>query len=373
MTATASSAIAAIAVEGPQAATILDPCITTLSGRPLGYDKPVARFARWRFHDGELADEHIVVLVRTPNHIEVHCHGGIAITERILRQLQSCGAVIHQSPFTQPIETAALEDAIRQAAQRALMRASTPKSAIVLLEQYDGALARDLGVLRALCDAKRVQEARAFCDQLLQRAKFGMRLLEPWRLTLAGPPNAGKSSLMNALCGADRVLVHHQPGTTRDAVDTDLVIGGWPLVLTDTAGVRNATDPIEQQGVETAIARWHNADIGLLVVDALVGWTDEHARLVNSPPVLLVVINKCDLVQNSSAVVTLTESINNRVSREPNFAGIVTASARQESGVTNIIHAIGLHLDSLRPPSSSGIPFTLEQVKWLESFKKTLG
>ncbi len=88
---------------------------------------------------------------------------------------------------------------------------------------------------------------------------------------------------MNALTGSTRVLVHHEPGTTRDAVETSLVMGGWPLILTDTAGIRQSQETIEQHGVQTAWHRWQNADVGLLVVDATVGWTEQHNQLLAGP------------------------------------------------------------------------------------------
>ncbi len=118
---------------------------------------------------------------------------------------------------------------------------------------------------------------------------------------------------MNALTGASRVLVHHEPGTTRDAVETNLVIGDWPLVLTDTAGIRDSEEVVERLGIETAWQRWRNADLGLLMVDTTVGWTAQHDQLLSGPEVIMVVLNKVDAVATTDDVERQRNSIRNKL------------------------------------------------------------
>ena len=109
---------------------------------------------------------------------------------------------------------------------------------------------------------------------LLARADLGRHLVRPWSVVLAGPVNVGKSSLINALAGYGRSIVHHAPGTTRDAVTAATAIDGWPVELCDTAGLRPAATPVERAGIERAQERLAQADLAVLVFDrerALVG------------------------------------------------------------------------------------------------------
>lgn len=384
LTAPASSAIATIAIQGPQAATLVSNALVGPSGQAVSCDQPGARFARWRFTDSHLADEHVVVLVRDSQSIEIHCHGGMAITELIIEQLHIAGGEVNgdrleglkdnsQSNDDQAppeLESAVSDTAIESSAHHALLRSTTLKTSIVLLEQLQGALVRDFNTLRDLEAGQRYLEALQLCDLLLERARFGTKLLDPWRLTLAGPPNVGKSSLMNALCGAARVLVHHEPGTTRDAIETDLVIGGWPLKLTDTAGIRETNEAVEQQGVQTAWQRWQQADVGLLVVDATEGWTQQHSALTTGPATLMVVINKVDAITEPDRIPKLIATVESDHQRTCH--AIVTASAKSDNGVTRVVEALSDYLNSIQPPSKSGVPFTSEQVAWLETIRERL-
>lgn len=394
LTAASSSAIATIAVAGPDAACILSSALIGASGQALSLMQPRAQFARWRFTDRHLADEHVVVLVRDSRSIEIHCHGGMAITELIIEQLLVAGAEVIGDKFdpakfdpakvdqimdngesnegqtTSQLESAVSDGAIESSAHQALLRSTTLKTSIVLLEQLQGALVREFNMLRELEAGKRYQEALELCALLLERAQFGTKLLAPWRLTLAGPPNVGKSSLMNALCGAVRVLVHHEPGTTRDAIETDLVIGGWPLKLTDTAGIRETHEAIEQQGVQTAWQRWQRADVGLLVVDATEGWTQQHSLLTAGPTTLIVVLNKMDAVTEPACLPKLIATFESECLR-PCHA-IVTASAMQANGVASVVEKVSDYLNSIQPAPKSGIPFTSDQVAWLQAVRQRL-
>lgn len=394
LTAASSSAIATIAVAGPNAACILSGALVGASGQALSFIQTRAQFARWRFTDRHLADEHVVVVVRNSRSIEIHCHGGMAITELIIEQLLVAGAEVtgdkvapvefdpvtidqimdnsesSAGQATSQLESAVSDGALESSAHQALLRSTTLKTSIVLLEQLQGALVREFNLLRDLEAGKRYQEALELCDLLLERARFGTKLLDPWRLTLAGPPNVGKSSLMNALCGAVRVLVHHEPGTTRDAIETDLVIGGWPLKLTDTAGIRETQEAIEQQGVQTAWQRWQRADVGLLVVDATEGWTQQHSSLTAGPNTLIVVLNKMDAVTEPACLPKLIATIESECLR-PCHA-IVSASAMQANGVAGVVEKVSDYLNSIQPAPKSGVPFTSDQVAWLQAIRQRL-
>ena len=95
-------------------------------------------------------------------------------------------------------------------------------------------------------------------------APLGLHLARPWQVVVAGPPNVGKSSLINALAGYPRAIVHWAPGTTRDAVTVETVLDGWPVELCDTAGLRTAGDAVERAGIELARRKMAQAEPGPL-------------------------------------------------------------------------------------------------------------
>ncbi|XP_019360052.1 PREDICTED: tRNA modification GTPase GTPBP3, mitochondrial, partial [Gavialis gangeticus] len=159
----------------------------------------------------------------------------------------------------------------------------------------------------------RVDAAVAQLDQELRRhlqdGRRGERLRGGVHVVIAGPPNAGKSSLLNLLCQRPAAIVSPVPGTTRDVVETALNVGGYPVVLSDTAGLRDAWDPVEQEGVSRARDRLQQADLVLAVLDAA-ELAPQPGRLAGAlqavlPPNLpprpcLLVLNKTDLLAEQS-------------------------------------------------------------------------
>lgn len=199
-----------------------------------------------------------VVVVRTGDtEWEVHCHGGEAAVARIVRECD------------EQEEACSLS-----AIDELLLQTRTTRTARLVLAQSNGVL-RD-----ALMAITRTETADAFREQmsrLLEWEQFARHLVEPWQVVIAGPPNVGKSSLLNAIAGYERAIVFDQPGTTRDAVQTELFLDGWPFSFVDTAGIRQQTnDPIEALGISSARDLLAKADVVLLAVDRTVGWTSDH-------------------------------------------------------------------------------------------------
>jgi tRNA modification GTPase len=145
---------------------------------------------------------------------------------------------------------------------------------------------------------RRLEALLAHVDHVVGAARQGQLLREGMTLVIAGRPNAGKSSLLNALAGREAAIVTHIPGTTRDILREHLHLDGMPLHVIDTAGLRESEDPIEREGIRRAWAEIEGADRLLLVIDDAVGMTPEDAAILARLPAALprtVVLNKCDL------------------------------------------------------------------------------
>jgi tRNA modification GTPase len=132
------------------------------------------------------------------------------------------------------------------------------------------------------------QSAIARIDRALASAVAAERLRSGFVVVIAGPPNVGKSTLMNAIAGRDVAITSPFAGTTRDSIEVDLDLGGYPVTLIDTAGIRETEDPVEQEGVRRALQRAENADLTL--------WLDDGAHAGNAQPnaLALLVRTKCD-------------------------------------------------------------------------------
>jgi tRNA modification GTPase len=232
---------------------------------------------RW---EGEPLDE-VLLTCAGEERYELGCHSGPALLERVLASLEAAGA--RRSTPTPPPGL----DALQAEAWEALPRACTELGARVLLTQLDGALSRAV---------TRLATAPEGLEALLATALGGRALLEPPRLALVGLPNAGKSSLMNALLDRQRVLVDAQAGTTRDAVAELAEVEGIPVELVDTAGQRATDDALEAAGVARARRTAREAAARLVVLDGA-GLSEEalaQARAVPEPR--LVALNKRDLL-----------------------------------------------------------------------------
>ena len=246
-------AIAVVEVVGPGAAAAVGQSFAPAAGGDF-VSSPVDRIRFGRWASGEE-----VVAVRTDaDRVEVHCHGGFAASAAVLRDLVVAGAIAAEA------EVVSLEDDAR----RLLAEAGAGRVAAVLLDQVNGALSARIGEAADAAAAGRLDEARSIVDSMVAWRALGPRLTRPWRVVLTGPPNVGKSRLANALVGYERAIVYDRPGTTRDVVTASTAVGGWPIVLADTAGVRETDDPLEAAGVVRAREALARADIVVVVREA---------------------------------------------------------------------------------------------------------
>ena len=352
-------AVATIGIEGPQALGFLTQRFELTGNRTLKNtsDQDVPVYGKFRFDDSdESTNEEAVVWVRSETSVELHCHGGPLVVERILESLARLGAEIVGADVWRLKRES---DPIRRAALSSLPSARTSRTASLLLRQGDGILRQAIEHLCELLKTGQLDEAEASVERLLHNARIGRHLTHPFDVVLAGPPNVGKSSLINALVGYERAIVHDQPGTTRDAVSAETALEGWPVMLSDTAGLRDADDEIEGMGVEIALRRLAEADLKILVLDA--SDADSQQMLSAFPTMLredaLIVENKIDLAED--------------VLECPDNAVLRTSAATGE-GLSELVKRILERLVPDPPGKDDPLPFTATQTKRIQDVRTAL-
>ncbi len=335
---------------GPPTDTIVAPCTAVTGGalaviRLSGHDA-VCIFKRLVAHGGRKTatlrdwsatrtvltepetginlDDVVVTLFRAPRSytgedvVEISCHSGRATVERLVGALLSAGArAAEPGEFTYrayrngKMDLAAAESVGDQIA------ALTGEAARAATDLRLGALRGTLADVRAALvsalvqveaavsfpdeapdlDAQAVEghvrDAAAILERLVASARSGALLRQGARVVLAGPPNAGKSSLFNALAGCARAIVSPHPGTTRDLIESTIDLDGYPLTLVDTAGIRDTEVEVERTGVELAMAAAASADLVVRLHDAAHSAADDGDVPVTTS--VLHVISRCDL------------------------------------------------------------------------------
>jgi tRNA modification GTPase len=344
LTPSGRGAVATVSVRGPQAVEFVQQCFTAASGKRLA-DLPLRRivFGRWQATAGP--GEELVVSRLTDDSIEVHCHGGTAAVEAVVSSLESCGA-LRQSPHVWLDQTE--PDLIAAEARAALAEAKTERTALILLDQYHGALRREIRTIIECMDRGDHSLGTQKLNRLCQLSSVGQHLTTPWRVAIAGPPNVGKSSLMNALLGYSRSIVFDQPGTTRDVIRAETAFDGWPVELIDTAGLRETSDAIESVGVKRAEQVMVNADLCLRVSDSpqLAGRRAETNE--GYPVTELVVLNKIDLLPGPGSLLLWPGP---------------KVSATTGQGLPELIQAVVQSLAPIAPAPGDAVPFTSAQRK----------
>jgi len=298
--------ISLIELSGPDSAAILDRLFQNPRGVRVAQMEPgrllYGRLAR----DGAPLDEVLLECVRIGRRggFVINCHGGALASQRTMAALLAEGArPARAKEFLAQQRRIGLLDRIQEEAAERIPRALTLRAAQVLIEQHEGALAavRDELLPRAGPGADPAPTDWPWTEERLRRllatAAFGRGMVRPPRLVIAGRPNVGKSTLANALLRFDRMLVHPEPGTTRDTIEEALALRGLPFTLVDTAGLREAQSEIEREGVHRGAQALRRADVALLVFDASVPLREEDRRILarRGARTRLPVLNKSDL------------------------------------------------------------------------------
>ncbi|ANV90195.1 tRNA uridine-5-carboxymethylaminomethyl(34) synthesis GTPase MnmE [Picosynechococcus sp. PCC 8807] len=312
-----------------------------------------------------IVDEALLLLMLAPRSftaedvVEFHCHGGIIPVQQVLQLCLGAGArLATPGEFTLRAFLNGRIDLTQAESVAELVGAKSPQSAQVALAGIQGKLAQPIQQLRGQClDILAEVEARIdFEDdlppldepqiqrdltqvlekvaQILQTSDRGELLRTGLKVAIVGRPNVGKSSLLNAWSRSDRAIVTDLPGTTRDVVESQLVVQGIPVQVLDTAGIRDTEDAVEKIGVARSLAASQQADLILFTIDAAVGWTaaDQEifqrivATKANQP--LILILNKIDIGQPEAIEIP------------PQVQGVVKTAAAQHEGVDELETAI---------------------------------
>lgn len=351
-------AVATVLVAGPHATILVDALFHSANGRSLA-NRPLDRILFGRWQDAKSGEE-IVACRRAVDQVELHCHGGSAASTAIIAALVERGC--RQQSWQERIESTTNDPTIAEATTL-LARASTLRTAAILLDQQAGALGEAVADIARLVQAGELAAAVPAVDNLLRFAPLGLHLAEPWRVVLAGRPNAGKSSLINALVGYERAIVHATPGTTRDVVTAAAAIDGWPIELADTAGLRSGAQPLEAAGIELARQRLGSADLIVLVLDASVERTRDDEALLADWPAALVVLNKSDLLAGTSE---------KAVQGSPALADWLAVSALRGDGMEVFQQALAARLVHVVPPLGQAVPFLPSHCEALQAAHRAL-
>lgn len=324
--------IAIIRICGKNALSLAD---SIFSGPVLNYASHTAHLGKIFDKDGSTLDEVLLLVMKGPRSftgddtVEIHCHGGSLITRKILERVLEAGAkMASPGEFSLRAFLNGKMDLAKAEAIQQLISAKNEIACHFAKTHLEGALSKKITQMqKELLDVAAILEAAVdFPEESLEFASKeeilcllghildamqklshtfyeGKMIHEGLGLCLVGPPNAGKSSLMNALLGKERAIVTEIAGTTRDLLEDNLCLGGLHFRIIDTAGIRQTEERIEKEGIRRSKEAMESADLVLLVLDSSRPLCDESTTLLEtlSPEKTLLLWNKKDLPRKASA------------------------------------------------------------------------
>ncbi|GIX01480.1 MAG: tRNA modification GTPase MnmE [Thermogutta sp.] len=339
------AALATIRLEGPAVQSALEEQLVRRTGSEFRFEI-TSRPALVRFRIGDDLYEELILRVVDGQTAELHCHGNPLLVETIVAKFERLG--FHRETWERWIQRTE-KDALVAAARVALADAATWTVTSILLDQYGGAFSRVIDRVENALIHDNWQEATDILYRLLSWEKVGLHLTRPYKVVLVGPPNAGKSSILNWLVGYQRAIVDPTPGTTRDFVTVATVVEGWPVELYDTAGVRSPQDELEAEAIARTRRIASEADLVLLVLDRSTEWTADYGRLQKEWQDAMVILNKRDLPPGPGT-----------------WCDGWLLSTRIAEDRPMLLKAIAQKLVPEPPPPGEAIPFTPEQVARLK-------
>lgn len=349
----------------------------TLLGKPAKHR--FAHYAQFHDDDGVTIDSGLLIYFRGPHSftgedvLELHAHGSPVVLSMLLRRCLALGATAARAgEFSERAFLNGKLDLTQAEAISDLISAQSERAARAALRSLDGEFSRrvravlfELIALRTYIEAlidfpdeeidfshtreidARHQRLQQLLFSLLLAARQGQRLSDGLYVVIAGPPNAGKSSLMNALAGSDRAIVTPVPGTTRDVLRESLLIDGVPVTLVDTAGLRDSPDVVEAEGIRRAKVEFERADLALLLIgaDQIPDFTALEQSIAAGIPVLKI-RSKSDLPCNTPASVDLEISCSTGLGLAQLKTRIL-ANAELSDGSAGSFSARARHTDAL--------------------------
>lgn len=365
-TAMSSAGIGIIRISGPEAFSIAEKVF-----RPKKEGKKLSQEPAYTIHYGtiwdgeEMLDEVLVLLMRGPHSytaedtVEIDCHGGVLVIRRILEAVIGQGArPAEPGEFTKRAFLNGRLDLSQAEAVMDLIEAKNEMALKSSVSQLRGSVQRKIREIRdvilyemafiesALDDPEHIsldgypERLEEIVQKLLEEVKKlllssdnGRILKEGIKTVIVGKPNAGKSSLLNALVGEERAIVTEIAGTTRDVLEEHIQLNGVHLNILDTAGIRATEDIVEKIGVTKAMEHMEDADLILYVVDASVPLTREDETIIQrlSGKKAVVLLNKTDL-----QMVVSKEEMQQRL-QQP----VILISAKEEQGIEELEAAVG--------------------------------
>lgn len=321
--------IGVIRISGNNAIKYTDKLFRSVSGKKLSDMKGYTALFGKIYDDDEPLDEAVVTVFRSPHSytgedvVEISCHGGMYITNRILRTVIKNGAVIAKpGEFTERAFLNGKIDLTESEAVMDIISAKGRAAARSALNIKEGRLRKEIDEVKALLienaahlsawadypeedipeveDDALLENIGSACERLekLLKSYDGGRAVKQGIDTLIiGKPNVGKSTLMNFLTGCEKSIVTDIPGTTRDMIEETVVIGNAVLILSDTAGLRDTENPVEKIGVELVKKRLLSCGLALVVFDASRPLDEDDFRMLDllGDVPSVAVINKTDL------------------------------------------------------------------------------
>jgi tRNA modification GTPase len=361
------SGIAVIRISGGEALAILSGLFRTMDGAERGGEWEHRRLYHGRVVgvDGETIDEVVCGVMRGPESytgedtVEISCHGNTVIISRLLGAAYAVGArAAEPGEFTKRAFLNGKLDLIQAEAVGDLIHARSELQRRVAHDQLEGGLSSKinaladellglLGIVEANIDfieegietidyadaLNLVRAHRGHIDELLGSARFSRPFHEGFRVGIAGPVNAGKSSIFNRLVGESRAIVTEIPGTTRDVLREPIVLEGLLFIIQDTAGLRGTTDRVERIGVDLAESTVGQSDIVLFTIDASVPVDLETRARVEAldPEKTVLALNKIDLPP-AAPLDTLKKAWPDRT--------VIPVSAQTGEGIADLTRAL---------------------------------